>query len=325
MHTPEEAVAELDHAINILGLKVCMFPSYVRRPIAAVTKSNPEVGLAASWLDNYGLDSQYNYDPVWEKCLELKVSPTFHSSGYGWGSRMSPTNFVYNRIGHFAAAGEALCKSLFMGGVTRRFPTLNFAFLECGVGWACNLYSDLVGHWEKRNLKSLDHYNPANVNRELLVDLHERYGGSMVQGKLDQVKEGSGLIEGDRFESNLLDEFAACQIENVEDVRDLFVSNFYFGCEADDPITSWAFNTKVNPLGAQLRVLFSSDIGHWDVRDMKDVTEEAYELVEKGLINEQDFCDFVFTNPVSFYTRTNPDFFAGTVVDSAVKLAMSRS
>ena len=27
-----------------------------------------------------------------------------------------------------------LCKSLFLGGVTRRFPDLNIAFLECGVG-----------------------------------------------------------------------------------------------------------------------------------------------------------------------------------------------
>src|SRR5262245_36566613 len=30
MHTPEEAIEELDHAINVLGLKVFMFPSYVR-------------------------------------------------------------------------------------------------------------------------------------------------------------------------------------------------------------------------------------------------------------------------------------------------------
>ena len=31
--------------------------------------------------------------------------------------------------------GEAVCKALFMGGVTRRFPALKFAFLEGGVGW----------------------------------------------------------------------------------------------------------------------------------------------------------------------------------------------
>ncbi|CAN5771781.1 hypothetical protein BH20ACI3_BH20ACI3_32600 [soil metagenome] len=322
MHTPEEALEELDHAVNVLGMKVAMFPSYVRRPIKAIARSCPEAGRSASWLDTYGIDSDHDYDPVWARCVELKISPTFHSNGYSWGSRMSPSNFVYNRIGHFAASGEALCKSLFLGGVTRRFPALKFAFLECGVGWACNLYSDLVGHWEKRNLEGLEHYNPANIDRELLVELHTRYGGRMVEGKLDQLKAGSGLLEGDRYETNMLDEWAPCKIERAEDIRDLFIPNFYFGCEADDAITSWAFNTRVNPFGERLRVLFSSDIGHWDVRDMTEVTEEAYELVEKGLIDEHDFRDFVFTNSASFYSSTNPGFFTGTVVENDVKLAL---
>lgn len=43
-----------------------------------------------------------------------------------------------------AAANEAVAKALFMGGVTRRFPDLKFSFLEGGVGWACQLLSDLV-------------------------------------------------------------------------------------------------------------------------------------------------------------------------------------
>jgi hypothetical protein len=96
------------------------------------------------------------------------------------------------------------------------------------------------------------------------------------------------------------------------------VPHFYFGCEADDPINTWAFNTKVNPFGARLNVLFSSDIGHWDVPDVTEVVEEAYELVEKGLISEADFRDFVFTNPISLYAGMNPEFFNGTVVENEV-------
>ena len=78
----------------------------------------------------------YDYDPVWAKCRELKIAPTFHSTGSNQGLRTSPTNFVYNHIGHFADAGHAACKGIFLGGVTRRFPELRFAFLEGGVGWA---------------------------------------------------------------------------------------------------------------------------------------------------------------------------------------------
>ena len=77
-----------------------------------------------------GLDSEYDYDPVWAKCLELNIAPSFHSGARRSGLRLSPSNFVYNHIGHFAAANHAACKAMFLGGVTRRFPGLNMAFLE---------------------------------------------------------------------------------------------------------------------------------------------------------------------------------------------------
>ena len=93
---------------------------------------------------------------------------------------------------------------------------------------------------------------------------------------------------------------------------DLFAPRFFFGCEADDPLVTWAFNTKVNPFGAKLSAMFSSDIGHWDVPDMAAVLPEAYELVEDGLLSEADFRDFVFENPVRFYAGNNPNFFEGT-------------
>ena len=31
-----------------------------------------------------------------------------------------------------------------------------------------------------------------------------------------------------------LDDYAACRIDRKEDFKELFVKNFYFGCEADD-------------------------------------------------------------------------------------------
>ena len=115
----------------------------------------------------------------------------------------------------------------------------------------------------------------------------------------------------------LLDEWAQCGIERAEDIAKLF-SAFYFGCEADDPVTASAFDSRHNPLGARLNAVFGSDIGHWDVPDMTEVLEEAYEPVEKGLMTEQDFKDFVFTNPIKLWTAGNPDFFKGTRVEAAV-------
>ena len=52
---------------------------------------------------------------------------------------------------------------------------------------------------------------------------------------------------------------------------------------------------------------------------MTEVTEEVYELVEQGLIGEDDFRDFVFANPARLWTSMKPDFFKGAVVEGAVK------
>jgi hypothetical protein len=129
--------------------------------------------------------------------------------------------------------------------------------------------------------------------------------------------EDQALMRGGAPEQ--LDDFAACGIRRGEDIRDLFVPSFYFGCEADDPTNAWAFNRKVNPYGARLNALFGSDIGHFDVPDMGEVLPEAYELVEESLIGENDFRDFVFANAVRFWTAANPNFFKGTVVDQQVR------
>lgn len=316
MYNPQEALEELEFAVKTLGFKIVMLSSLVRRPVAAVAKATPDASRYATWHDVLGLDSEYDYDPVWAKCVELGVSPAFHSASSGIGLRTSISNFVYNHIGHFGQAGEAVCKALFIGGVTRRFPKLKFTFLEGGVGWACSLYSDLIGHWKKRNAEALDEVNPANLNREMLVDYVQRYGSKSFLNVIDQLAPGVGLLM-DRPEQ--LDDFGACGIKRASDIRDLFVPNFYFGCEADDPANAWAFKSNVNPYGARINAIFGSDIGHFDVPDMTHVLPEAYEGVEDGIITEEDFHDFVFANPIRLWTSMNPNFFKGTAVESQVQ------
>ena len=78
------------------------------------------------------------------------------------------------------------------------------------------------------------------------------------------------------------------------------------------------FNRSINPMGAQIRAIFSSDIGHWDVTDMSETVEEAWELVDDGLISEVDFRDFTFVNAASMWKEADASFFAGTVVEEAV-------
>ena len=314
MYSPDEAIEELEFASRQLGLRVAMMGGLMRRPIPALAEEHPDASKLVEWYDVIGIDSEHDYDPVWEKLRELRIAPSFHNGARSIVLRNSPSNFCYNHIGHFASASEAVAKALFLGGVTRRFPDLNFAFLEGGVGWACSLLADLIGHWEKRKREALENTNPARLDHQGLLALVEKYGKPEV---IDAVRRGEGLDDNGNGTGGVadLDDYAACKIQSKQDLHDLFVPRYYFGCEADDPINSWAFNRKANPMNARLNALFSSDIGHFDVPDMTEVVPEAYELVEHGLLSDDDFRDFMFENAVRFWGEVNPDFFKGTVVE----------
>src|SRR5438445_939771 len=282
MYTPEEAIEELEFASRQLGYKVVMMGGLMRRPVPALAEEHPEASKFVEWYDVIGIDSEHDYDPVWSTCRGLRIAPSFHNGARSILLRNSPSNFCYNHIGHFASAGEAMAKALFFGGVTRRFPELNFAFLEGGVGWASSLYADLVGHWEKRHRNALENTNPARLDHAALLALAEKYAQPAM---LQAVQRGEGLDDNGNGTGGVedLDDYSRCKISRKEDIRDLFVPRYYFGCEADDPLNAWAFNRKANPMGARLNALFSSDIGHFDVPDMTEVVPEAHELVEDGL------------------------------------------
>lgn len=326
MVSPDEAISELEYIRRELGLKVVKLGSLIPRPIAAMARKRLDAGEHGVWFDVLGLDSEYDYDPVWAKCGELGLSPTFHRGSRGFALRLSPSNFVYNHIGHFAAANEAVCKALFLGGVTRRFPQVKFGFLEGGVGWACQLLADLIEHWEKRNLTALAEVNPDNIDLDAIVGLAEEYGSERLVAALRRTGgrfdgEGSGATGG--IEN--LDDFSLCEILRKSDFLDLFVRSFYFGCEVDDRMIAWAFNRRCNPLRARLNTLLGSDIGHFDVVDMAGVLPEVYELVEDGVMSEDDFRDLLFTNPVRFFGEANPDFFKGTAVEAQVAALFASS
>jgi predicted TIM-barrel fold metal-dependent hydrolase len=312
--TPDEAIAELEFVTKELGAKVAMFGGAMARRLPIAKDLDPAVGKFAVTYEVLGMDSEYDYDPLWQKCRELGVAPTFHAGGRGFGLRNLPGNFTYNHIGHFAASGHAIAKALFLGGVTRRFPDLRYAFLEGGVGWGCQLFADLIEHWERRGRAGIAYMDPQKLDRPLLKSLVEKYGYADFA---DQLARTDGWVtpEEDKLTGGVteLDDYAACKITRKEDWIDLYAKPFYFGCEADDRMNVTAFG-RANPFGARINAIFSSDIGHFDVPDMMSPVPEAYELVEDGFLSDDDFRDFTFANAVRLWGTQNPRFFEGTVV-----------
>jgi predicted TIM-barrel fold metal-dependent hydrolase len=316
MHTPDAAVEETEHAVTVLGFRAIRISGYAVRPIPRIHDEHPDLLPFVNRFDTFGLDSAYDYDPFWGACVRLGVAPVAHSGLLNRPNR-SVSSYVFNHIAGLAHAHEGLCKSLFLGGVPHRFPELRVGFLEGGVAWACSLLGDLIGHWEKRNVGALErNLDPARLDLDRLTALVREYGDGRTAARADDIRRS---FERPIPRPENLDEFAACGIEKGEDIAAQFTRSFSFGCEADDRMVAWAFDERVNPYGARLRAMYGSDIGHWDVPDMAATVAEAHELVEDGLLTEDDFRDFVFTNAVRLHAGPNPAFFDGTVVAGAVE------
>jgi hypothetical protein len=79
----------------------------------------------------------------------------------------------------------------------------------------------------------------------------------------------------------------------------------------------------MNPYGASLNPMFGSDIGHFDVEDMRGVLEEAHELVDRGLMSQEDFRRFALENAVRLHGGMNEDFFKGTKVEAEAKIILT--
>ena len=330
-YTPEEAIEELEFCVKELGLKAAQIDGTLRRSIR-VSDANGGAGPADGYyIDALAVDSAYDYDPFWQSLVELGVAPMTHTGAMGWPDRASTSNFSYNHLGHFAQHAHAFARALFLGGVVKRFPSLRVAFLECGVGVGRCLSTNLGMEWEKRNGTALlEHLRPTNIDQDRLMRLFDEFGGPLYRERSSELLQnlylqspGWTLEQLTELEEGLeLDDYAATGVSSKEELESEFARNFYFGCEADDPLTALAFDSR---LGARLKPILGSDISHWDVADMTTILEEAFELVEHGLLSPEEFRDFTFTNAVEMHCGMNPDFFKGTVVETAVREELKRT
>ena len=320
MSDPDEAVSELEFAVNELGLKAIVVNTMLQRPAPEVLAEAPHLAHLSLDLRSPGIDVGRVYDPVWAKCVELGVVPSCHNAFRGRGSTHgSPSNYCFNSLNSFGHGSEFFCRSLIFGGVPHRFPDLKFCFLEGGAGWAAQLYNSLFEYWEKRKLDSLSrNLDPAKLDIDLLVEMAKIYGDERLTPERIRAEPHQPGTTQLFVPPEELDDFAGTGINGGRDILRIFDKNFYFGSEADDRMTAVAFDTKLNHYGAKMNAVLGSDIGHWDVPDMTKVMVEAYELVDDGFMDEEAFRDFTYGNVVRMHAGMNPAFFKGTIVEQEV-------
>src|SRR5919109_1560840 len=182
--TPDEALEELEYAVKQRGFKAIMLRGNQERPIPSAVEGIDRQ-KAAWYCDTIALDSPYNYEPLWQRCVELGVAVTQHSGSGRWHDRASIRNFTYNHVGHFAESNHAFARGVFLGGLVRRYPSLNFGFMEGGVSWACQMCFDLIEHWEKRRRDGLQYPSATSVAQ--MHQLIDRYGDKRLKANADAV------------------------------------------------------------------------------------------------------------------------------------------
>jgi hypothetical protein len=206
-----------------------------------------------------------------------------------------------------------------MGGALERNPELRLSFLEGGVAWAAQLFADLLGHHDKRNQAAVQQFDPARFDPVEAAELFERFATGPLRHYADRVGEGARPFSDPRVGVWGSDDFAESGITGPDAIVRIFTEQLAFGCEADDPMNALAFDRSRLPHGIRLNAMFASDIGHWDVPDVRAVLPEAWNLVEGGRLAEEDFADFACGNLVRLLTSMNPRFFEGTAVADAVR------
>ena len=323
MHTPEEAIAELRHCRE-LGIKVAALPEGVLRPIPepAAEGASPFLWPGQTPLVRHLRSrKRLRLRPGVGRGPGARLPVTFHGGmGLRPGLWTFTNNYCANHIGVFGQNMFPLCKSLYLGGVTQRFSGMPFAFLECGVSWASQLLIDVVEHWHKRRPPRPPAPRPGQPGRRRPGHLsgHLRRSRPRADGPPRPGRAGPRPEAGRPAGAEVYDDFAHLEAADEDELVRLFADSMYFGCEADDRGVVTAFS-PMNPRGATVRAMFSSDIGHWDVPDISAVVPESFELVEDGLLTPEQYRMFVFDNAARLYTGADPDFFVGTAIEAHVR------
>jgi predicted TIM-barrel fold metal-dependent hydrolase len=150
---------------------------YAHLPLQDVNSAIKELRRAVTELGMVGVYMRPNpycqrnlddpaYYPFWEAVTELGVPVGFHEGAngplpivaadrYEQYSRSSYNHFISHVVSH-PFEQQLACLSLIAGGVFERFPTLQVAFMECGVGW--------VPYWLDRmdkDFETLGWYAPS--------------------------------------------------------------------------------------------------------------------------------------------------------------------
>ena len=295
MATPEEAVAELRYAVTELGFKSVVIagpcdPQAHGRPADRRTGSTRSASTAPTTTTRF-----------WAECVELGVTPVFHSACRRTASPARSRNYVYNHIGGLAAqprvAVQVACSCR---GCLTRFPDVALRLPRGRRRLGVQPARGLVGHWEKRHARTRSSSSiPTDPRcRRADEDSSREYGDARCCPVSTSIRDDFAAPRAGR--SNSTSSRPAHQ--SADDIIDRLRAAL--STSAARPTTrsvGWATERRSTP-AASRSGRSSAPTSRTGTRPvMNEVIVEAFELLEDKVLDESDFRAFTFENPVALH------------------------
>ena len=223
-------------------------PSWSTRPATSASRrafrgtgARPSPGRrrhGARWIDGLGADSPHDYDPLWQRCVELGVAPTFHCDGDGLGEpdvadelRRQPHRKLRGRGRALARrCSSAACRCGSPSCASRSSRAASRGPRTCAPISSATSRSASPPRVEPR---------PRALDREALVG-SSRLRRRSVPRTLDELEERCRSSPAGR--ASRVDRRVRAAGSRTRGRRRRLRPPFLFGCEADDPIDGLAFD-----------------------------------------------------------------------------------
>jgi predicted TIM-barrel fold metal-dependent hydrolase len=137
------------HPGRIIPLQITWLPDPA--VAAELVRANAARGFRALSFPEFpaqmGLPSPHNrhWDPVWEACAETNTVVCLHTGSASWAPVPSPDPTFEFFPTIFPGNAFLACADWLWSGICTRFPSLNIALSEGGVGWV-NMLADRVDY-----------------------------------------------------------------------------------------------------------------------------------------------------------------------------------
>ena len=239
-----------------------------RATTAPGRQPSPRRALA---VDALGLDSAHDYDPLWQRFVDLGVTPTFHSTGMGWGSAHVADELHGESRRFVRGRGRGVVPVVVLRRRDAPLPDAAVRVLgrrrrrgprRCARIWSATSKNVTVTQSLRYDPARLDRARTAHARRPV----RNRRRACAPRRARRRAAHAERARRGPRRASTSSRE---CGARSPADIRAMFARAVLLRLRGRRPDVGARVRVR-STHGTRLPAMFASDLGHWDVPDARD-------------------------------------------------------